>query len=208
MPHGKATIYITRQVMMTLAVLAVGIVCVFYGVKSCYRESRCLSLEQLSAGGCREGKYVAGTVEKCVTITVDGKVLGQSNAYSPSVLKTYYFYTIPMNDGKYIRLMLADEDMVDEVEKLIAKETEGVRVEGQISREPVPPNVAWYEQSGQIQNPQQDVIAGLVVKQISFKKRREILYTGIIMLVMAGLYLWQSGLIREALDSGQEQKHR
>lgn len=195
MPRSRTTVYITKQSVMILVFLMAGILFTFNGVRSYYRECRYIPLEHLSAGNCTEGDYVSGTVEKCATITVDGKVMGQSNAYSPSILKTYYFYTIPMNDGNYIRLMLADEDTVDEMEKLIGGETESVRVEGQISREPVPPNNAWYEQSEQIENPYQDVVSGVVVRQISFKKRREALYAGIMFLALTGLFIWQNGLV-------------
>lgn len=195
MPRSRMTVYITKQSVMILVFLMAGILFTFNGVRSYYRECRYIPLEHLSAGNCTEGDYVSGTVEKCATITVDGKVMGQSNAYSPSILKTYYFYTIPMNDGNYIRLMLADEDTVDEMEKLIGGETESVRVEGQISREPVPPNNAWYEQSEQIENPYQDVVSGVVVRQISFKKRREALYAGIMFLALTGLFIWQNGLV-------------
>ncbi len=90
--------------------------------------------------------------------------------------------------------MLVDEDTVDEMEKLIGGETESVRMEGQISREPVPPNTAWYEQSEQIKNPYQDVVPEVVIKQISFKKRHEVLYVGIMFLALVGLYIWQNGL--------------
>ncbi len=194
MPRSRTTIHITKQSVMILVFLAAGILCTFNGVRSYYREYRYIPLEHLSAGNCKEGDYVAGMIERCATITVGRKVMGQSNAYSPSILKTYYFYTIPMNDGNYIRLMLVDEDTVDEMEKLIGGETESVRMEGQISREPVPPNTAWYEQSEQIKNPYQDVVPEVVIKQISFKKRHEVLYVGIMFLALVGLYIWQNGL--------------
>ena len=174
----KITISIAKQIVIVFLLLVIGGCCTLYGILTIYRELQCAPIEELSVDNCRKGAYVAGTVDSLLTINVDGIVLGESVGFV-TMGPTYHCYTIPMADSHYIRIMLPDEETVDALEDLIAGEGEGVYVEGQIVKEIKKRNMQWYESSDQLEDPEEEILGDYVIKQISFRKRRNVLYFGI-----------------------------
>ena len=174
----KITISIAKQIVIVFLLLVIGGCCILYGILTIYRELQCAPIEELSVDNCRKGAYVAGTVDSLLTINVDGIVLGESVGFV-TMGPTYHCYTIPMADSHYIRIMLPDEETVDALEDLIAGEGEGVYVEGQIVKEMKKRNMQWYESSDQLEDPEEEILGDYVIKQISFRKRRNVLYFGI-----------------------------
>lgn len=208
----KTTIYITKKLVFAVLFLVIGGYCTLYGIVSLYREFRCIPVEDLSMHNYRKGAYVAGTIDSCLTVNVmnisgQGKDLGTSGGYI-TLGAVYECYTIPMADSHYIRIMLPEKDTVDAMDDLIAGEGEGVYVEGQIVREMTERNIPWYENCEQIKNPQEEVLGDYVIKQISFEKRRNVLYFGIGMLIVMIFAIWKGKMIAEAYDVEEEPKKR
>ena len=206
----KATVYITKKLVITILFLLFGVYCTLCGIRSLYREFRCIPLEDLSMNNYRKGAYVAGTIESCLTNHVQtlgsqGKDLGTAGGFITNFGATIYdCYTIPMADSRYIRIELSDEDTKDAVDDLIAGNNKGVYVEGQIIREMMPPNISFYEHCEQIKNPQEEVLGGYEIRQISFGNRRNVLYFGLGLSAVMILVLWKGKLIAEAYDVEKE----
>ena len=192
----KITISIAKQIVIVFLLLVIGGCCTLYGILTIYRELRCVPIEELSMDNYREGAYVAGTVDSLLTIDVDGIVLGESVGFI-TMGPTYHCYTIPMADSHYIRIMLPDEDTVDALENLIAGEGEGVYVEGQIVKEMKERNMQWYERSDQLEDPEEEILGEYVIKQISFRKRRNVLYFGIGILAVTIFAIWKWKIISD-----------
>ena len=192
----KITISIAKQIVIVFLLLVIGGCCTLYGILTIYRELRCVPIEELSMDNYREGAYVAGTVDSLLTIDVDGIVLGESVGFI-TMGPTYHCYTIPMADSHYIRIMLPDEDTVDALENLITGEGEGVYVEGQIVKEMKERNMQWYERSDQLEDPEEEILGEYVIKQISFRKRRNVLYFGIGILAVTIFAIWKWEIISD-----------
>ena len=181
----KTTIYITKKLVITILFLIIGVYCTLYGILSLYREFRCIPVKELTMDNYREGAYVAGTIDSCLTVNVmtldgQGKDLGVSCSFITNLGAAIYdCYTIPMADSHYIRIMLPNEDTKNAMDDLIDGNNEGVYVEGQIMKEMMEPNIPFYENCEQIRNPQEEVLDGYEIRQISFEKRRNVLYFGI-----------------------------
>lgn len=82
----RTTIYITKRLIIFLLLLMIGVYCTLYGLLSLYREFRCVPIGELTMDNYREGVYVAGTIESCLTNHVQtlgsqGKDLGSSGGY-------------------------------------------------------------------------------------------------------------------------------
>ncbi|MDE7258728.1 MAG: hypothetical protein K2N77_05765 [Lachnospiraceae bacterium] len=155
----------------------------------------------------RKGAYVAGTIDSCLTINVQGKDLGESVSFI-TMGAIYHCYTISMADSHYIRIMLPNEDTVDALDDLIAGECEGVYVEGQIVKQITERNIPWYEHCEQIKNPQEEVLDGYEIRQISFSNRRNVLYFGLGMLLVMILVFWKGKIIPEVYDVEEEPEKR
>lgn len=210
----KTTVYITKKLVITILFLLIGVYCTLYGLLSLYREFRCIPVGDLSMNNFRKGAYVAGTFESCLTNHVQtlgsqGKDLGTSGGFITNFGATIFdCYTIPMADSRYIRIELSDEDTKDAVDDLIAGNSEGVYVEGQIIREMMPPNIPFYEHCEQIKNPQEEVLGGYEIRQISFSNRRNVLYFGMGLSAVMILVLWKGKLIAEAYDVEEESEEQ
>ena len=192
----RITISIAKQIVIVFLLLVIGGCCTLFGISTIYRELRCIPIEELSMDNYRKGAYAAGTVDSLLTINVDDIVLGESVGLI-TMGPTYHCYTIPMADSHYIRIMLPDEDTVDALENLIAGEGEGVYVEGQIVKEMKERNMQWYERSEQLENPEEEILGEYVIKQISFRKRRNVLYFGIGILAVMIFAIWKWKIISD-----------
>ena len=149
----------------------------------------------------RKGAYVSGTIDSCLTVNVQtlsgqGKDMGSSGGFI-TMGAVYECYTIPMADSHYIRIMLPDENTVDAIDEMIEGNCEGVYVEGQIVKEMTEKNIPWYENCKQVKNPQKEILEGYVVKQISFSKRRNILYFGLGILAIMLFAIWKGKIISD-----------
>lgn len=149
----------------------------------------------------QKGAYVAGTIDSCLTVNVQtlsgkGKDLGTSGGFI-TMGAMYECYTIPMADSHYIRIMLPDGDTVDAMDDMIAGKSECVYVEGQIVKEIMERNIPWYENCEQIKNPQKEVLGDYVIKQISFSKRRNVLYFGMGILAVMIFAIWKGKIISD-----------
>lgn len=81
-------------------------------------------------------------------------------------------------------------------------------MEGQIVKEMMGRNIPWYERCEQIRDPQKEVLGDYVIKQISFEKRRNVLYFGIGMTVVMALVIWKGKVMAEAYDVEKEPEKR
>ena len=209
----KTTIYITKKLVFAILLLVIGGYCTLYGLLSLYREFQCASINELSMNNYRKGAYVAGTIDSCLTVNVGNingqKTIGTSGGFiTITGATTYECYTIPMADSHYIRIMLSEEDTVDAMDDLIAGKSESVYVKGQIVKEMGEPNIPWYEHCEQIKNPQEEILDGYVIKQISFDKRRDVLYFGIGMLAVMIFAIWKGEIITDAYVVEEEPEKR
>lgn len=209
----KTTVYITKKLVFAVLFLVIGLYCTLYGIRSLYREFRCIPLADLTMSNYRKGAYVAGMIDACLTVdveTINGyKPLGTAGGFITNFGATIYdCYTIPMADSHYIRIQLSDEDTKNAVDAMIAGKSEGVYVEGQIVKQMIGRNMPWYEHCEQIKNPQEEVLDIYEIRQISISNRRNVLYFGLGMTAVMILIIWKSKLITEAYDVEEESEEQ
>ncbi|MBD5507630.1 MAG: hypothetical protein HDR05_06195 [Lachnospiraceae bacterium] len=208
----KTTIYITKKLVIAILFLAIGVYCTLYGILSLYREFRCVPIEDLTMDNYREGAYVAGTIDSCLTnhvqtLGTEGKDLGVSVSFITGK-GIFDCYTIPMADSHYTRIMLPDKDTKNAMDDLIDGNNEGVYMEGQIVREMTERNIEWYEHCEQIRNPQEEVLDGYEIRQISFSNRHNVLYFGIGMSAVMIFAIWKWKIISDDVVVEEEQEKR
>lgn len=110
--------------------LLIGVCCTLSGIRSRYREFCYIPIEDLTMDNCREGAYVAGTIDSCLTVKVSNisgvdKDMGTSGGFITNLGAAIYdCYTIPTADFHYVRVMLLD-DKTDALNAMIAGNRQG-----------------------------------------------------------------------------------
>ena len=103
-----------------------------------------LDLTDLSEQNMKINQYVKGTITDCVTVhALDSRrASGNSGTFLKGV-EEYYYYTIPISDDQYIRVLINDEESIKGMEQIVNGDAAEVSFTGQIAiGEPL--NTVWY----------------------------------------------------------------
>ncbi len=103
-----------------------------------------LDLTNLSEQNMKINQYVEGTITDCVTVhALDSpRASGTSGGVIKGV-EDYFYYTIPISDDQYIRVLITDEESIKGMENIVNGDAAEVSFTGQIAvGEPL--NTVWY----------------------------------------------------------------
>jgi hypothetical protein len=188
------SIFITTEFIWTLVVLLAGIVLLLMGAAAIYRENTQLSLEELSAENCRKGVYVTGSIDFYVEKAVQN--LG-NGSYNTGVSQSFYTggkwydaYTVPVSEQQYILVLVADREMLSDLEQFDHGRGDGVAFRGEVIENPIGVNDSWYE--GTILEADTDrIIADYVIKVKPYLgERKKLFYLGVLLVAAAIAHLW------------------
>ena len=166
----------------------------FRGIHSAYRYNHALDLETLDERELKKGTYVIGDINSYI-----GQIMYGSNRFygvSQSWItlgKTYNFYTIPIEGGSYIALMISDESVGSKLDAFDNGHGEGVYFEGVIIEPPTEPNYAWYDHVDGFNT--EALIDSFVIKGANLKGKNTT-YPGLLLIVIASLIFLSAGGIR------------
>lgn len=115
----RTEIYIGKEFICFLILLFVGIFLSVKGINAIIKYNDAITLEKLNEENCRRNHYVIGNVDSYVVKKVNNLGAGSYRGASQSLLIggiEYLFYTIQLDDGKYIRLMVSDLDTINKLD--------------------------------------------------------------------------------------------
>lgn len=184
--HMKTVISIGKEVILFIMLLALGSLCFLNGLIALQKEKNAIPISKLSPEGCRIGQFVVGEITSYVNKDMgNGSYSGESGVLFTGG-KEYYFYTIPVDNNYYIRIMIVDKSIVHELEEFSRGKGDAIYFEGQIIKSPTKINYQWYEDIEEFQNVGTDsIIAEYVVKEIHIQEKTKIIYTGIFLLLLS-----------------------
>lgn len=184
--HMKTVISIGKEVILFIILLALGSLCFINGLIGLQKEKNAIPLSKLSPERCRIGQFVVGEITSYVNKDMgNGSYSGESGTLFTGG-KEYYFYTIPIDNNYYIRIMLVDKSIVRELEEFSRGKGDAIYFEGQIIKSPTKINYQWYEDIEEFKNIGTDsIIAEYVVKEIHIQEKTKILYMGIFLLILS-----------------------
>ncbi len=176
----------------------IGMLVTVNGIRIIYGIDHAADLSELSAYEVKKGRYVCGEITEYLGYSYDtlnsGRFYGESIEYM-SGLHIYHIYTLPMADGKYLQILLKDEQTVEQLKNYEQGRGQGVFLEGRIGRNPIELNYDFYEYAlGTASREETDrkVQSEYVLYQTSFQQERRILYAGAGLIVTA-LFLFLAG---------------
>jgi hypothetical protein len=190
---NRKSIFITTEFIWMLVVLLAGIVLLLMGAAAIYRENTQLSLEELSTENCKKGVYVTDSidfyVEKAVQNLGNGSYTGVSQFFYTSG-KWYEAYTVPVSEQQYILVLVADREMLSNLEQFDHGRGDGVAFRGEIIENPIGVNDPWYE--GTILEADTDrIIADYVIKVKPYLgERKKLIYLGALVVAAAIARMW------------------
>lgn len=199
----KVNINNSKKSIITIVIFIFGLILLFKGINSNYKYNHALSLENLSESECKEGVYVVGNIDSYVGFKPKG-----SNTFTGSshglvtYIKTYDFYTVPIVQGSYIRIMVSDKSTLSALKNFEEGKGESLYFEGEIIASPIDLNYKWYSSIEGFRA--EDVIEPYVIKEINFESNKDIIYVGILLTVFSALLFFSDGGIKSIISKDTE----
>lgn len=144
-----------------------------------------LNLANLSEQNIKRNQYVEGTIADCVTVHVfnNQRASGCSGGWIIGG-KNYQYYTVPISDDQYIRVLIDDEESIEGMEHIVHGETAEVSFTGQIvNGEPL--NTEWYNWNPEFD--QSKVIVDYVILQKTLDTEKKLFCAGFWGILIAAL---------------------
>ena len=195
----KTQISISRKLIITLVIFIIGFVLLFNGIYSYYKYNHALLLETMSESECKKGAYVVGNIDSYVVYRVkeNNKTLG-SDTTLITFFKAYEFYTIPIAQDSYVRIMVSDDSIISRLKNFTDGKGENIYFMGEIIDSPVEFPYNWYASIEDF-NPE-DVIKPYVIKEIKFENKKDIMHIGFLLMAFSVLLFFSDGGVKSVIS--------
>lgn len=189
---------IPKSAAVSILLFCIGLYLLMGGAEILCRSHHASALSKLNREECREGSYVSGEIDACLTKKVPAaasdKYSGESGVFMAAG-KAYRFYTIPVADDGYIQIMIWRKETIKAMGELIKGERETIPFAGVIAAQPQTSILGWYEDIPGFRT--ENLIQEYVVREIDRTGVRNRMIIGGIVLFLAVLLYLQSGGIRK-----------
>lgn len=189
----KYHVIITKKEILTVLLFMVGLLLFFHGIHSAYKCNHALDLNTLEERDLKKGVCVSGTIDTYVVkhFPENNVFLGVGESYLSLLGKSYDFYTIPVGKEAYICILASSKSLKEQLEAFEEGHGENVYFEGEVIKPFTELNWRWYDSIEGFHK--EDLIGSFVIKETHFKKNKDIIYIGVLLLVVAILRFFSAG---------------
>lgn len=190
----RTNISISKRIVINIIIFVIGLVLLLGGVKSYYKYKHAIPIKDLNKWDCKEGKYVVGNIDEYVVKKMAGtdKYAGISSTLLTLTGKAYDFYTIPIAQNSYIRIMISDNSILEKLKNFTVGKGEGVYFEGEIINSPIEElTLKWYDGIEGFNT--EDLVKSYVIKEINIKSKKDLTYIGLLLVIFSVLLFYSSG---------------
>lgn len=155
-----------------------------------------LDLANLCERTMKGNRYVRGTISECVTVPYEGRNDvrdGCSNSFLNGVM-FYDCYTIPISEGRYIRVWLYEKESLNGMESLVKGASAEVPFAGLLVRSNGALNTEFYDRDPEFD--QSKVVTDYTLVQKTTEKEKNLLFIGLFGMGAALLTYVRGGGIR------------
>lgn len=159
-----------------------------------------LDLANLCEQTMKANRYVRGTISECVTVPYEGRnsVRDGCSALWIDFGKVYECYTIPISEGRYIRVWLYEKGSLNGMEDLVKGASAEVPFAGLLVRSNGALNTEFYDRDPEFD--QDKVVRDYVLVQKTTEKEKNLLFIGLFGMAAALLVYTRDGIrVREVL---------
>ena len=203
----KYHVSITKSEILTGILFIVGVLLFFHGVHSAYKCTRALDLNTLEERELREGVCVSGNIDTYVVkhFPENNKFHGVGQSYLTLSGQSYDFYTIPVGKKSYICILANSKSLKEQLEAFEGGHGENVWFEGEVIKPFTELNWRWYDSIEGFHT--ENLIGSFVIKEINFKRNRDIIYIGVLLLAVAILrFLSAGGMNNFVMEETEDEK--
>lgn len=151
-----------------------------------------LDLANLSEQTIKINRYVKGTITDCFTVPVDGRN-DLRNGCSVVWMGTGMCYTIPISDGRYIRVYLNEKESLKGMERIVKGDPVEVPFAGLLVRPVRSLNTEFYDMDPEFD--QSRVVADYELhEKMTTEKEKNLLFVGLFGMAAAGLIYMRDGI--------------
>ncbi|MBD5445449.1 MAG: hypothetical protein HDR29_07865 [Lachnospiraceae bacterium] len=195
----RTNISISKRIVINIIIFVIGLVLLLGGVKSYYKYKHAIPIKDLNEWDCKEGRYVIGNIDEYVVKKMAGtdKYAEISSTLLTLTGKAYDFYTIPIAQNSYIRIMISDNSILDKLKNFTVGKGEGVYFEGEIINSPIEISLKWYDGIEGFNT--ENLVKSYVIKEINIKSKKDLTYIGFLLVIFSVLLFYSSGGINSVI---------
>lgn len=192
----KYHVFITKKEILTAILFIVGLIFLGKGLYAAYQYHHALDLNTMQEYELKEGAYVIGNIDSYIGKHMYGsnKFSGMSQGYLNLFGKSYDFYTIPVGKESYLCIMVHSKSLIKQLEAFEEGHGEAVWFEGKIIEPPIDINLAWYASMDGFR--MESLITSFVIVEKDFGKIKDMIYIGILCIVIAVIRFFSAGGIK------------
>ncbi|MDE6663250.1 MAG: hypothetical protein K2K46_07875 [Lachnospiraceae bacterium] len=191
----RTNISISKRIVFNIIIFVIGSVLLLGGVKSYYKYKHAIPIRNLNEWDCKEGKYVSGSIDEYIgqKLEVGNKSIFMGSCTTLLTLtgKAYEFYTVPIAQDSYIRIMLSDKSILDKLKNFSEGKGEGIYFIGEIKASPIEAPIKWYDRIEGFSSA--DVVKSYVIREINIKSKKDLTYIGLLLVIFSVLLFYSSG---------------
>lgn len=195
----RTNISISKRIVFNIIIFVIGLMLLVGGIKSYYKYKHAIPIKNLNEWDCKEGRYVIGSIDEYVGKKMSGsnKFVGSGSTLLTLTGKAYDFYTIPIAQNSYIRIMVSDKSILEKLKNFTEGKGEGVYFEGEIIESPMEISLKWY--AGIEGFRATDMVKSYVIKEINIKSKKDLTYIGFLLVVFSVLIFYTNGGINSII---------
>lgn len=192
----KYYVSITKREILTGILFIVGFLFLLHGIHSVYKCNHAFNLNTLEEHELKEGTCVSGNIDTYIGkyLSENNKFLGVGQSHLSILGKSYDFYTIPIGKKSYICILASSKILKEQLEAFEEGQGENVYFEGEVIKPLVELNWRWYDSIEGFHT--EDLIDSFVIKETNFKRNKDIIYIGVLLLAMAILRFLSAGGVK------------
>lgn len=155
--------------------------------------SQPLDLANLSEENIKTNRYVKGTISDCVTVPIEGRndVRDGCSGVRIGVGKDYECYTIPIPEGRYIRVWLYEKESLKGMERILNGDSAEIPFAGLLVKSAMPLNTEWYGRNPKFE--QDRVVTEFVLMQKTTDAEKNLFFVGLCGMATAALLFFSYG---------------
>lgn len=203
----KYRVFITKKEIFTAILFIIGMIFLWKGIQAAYQYHHALNLNTMQEHDLKEGAYATGNIDTYIGKHAYGsnKFTGMSQGYLNLLGKSYDFYTIPVGEKSYICIMTYSKSLIKQLEAFEEGHGADVNFEGKIIKPPIDINMAWYETIDGFR--MESLITSYVIVEKDFRKIKDTIYIGILLLVVAAIRFFSAGGIKNVvMEESEDEK--
>lgn len=204
----KKIIELSKWHVVALVIFGLGILLLTGGVVSWLKLRAAFHIARFDTEDLRLGKYVKGEITQYAvreTETINGmRFNGISGGYGYGIGVFYDAYTIPAADGKYICVLIRDEELLAALSAYDRGVGEGAFFVGKVEKPKYDVNYDFWEDSvtfESIDEAKEKICDKYVIRQIYPERIRYIIYAGISLLITAWIISIAGGRVKVQQDT-------